>query len=55
MPPPRFFSDCDEETVAWAATQLCGQFWRITEELTPLQHWPDVPADFDHRGARSSD
>lgn len=39
-----FFSDCSEETATWAAARLRGQFWRITEEITPRQSWPDVPS-----------
>ena len=39
-----FFSDCDENTAAWAASRLRGQCWKITEEVTPLERWPDVPS-----------
>lgn len=38
-----FYSDCSPETAAWAANQLRGQFWKITNEITPLTAWPDVP------------
>jgi Alpha/beta hydrolase family len=38
-----FFSDCPPELAAWAAAKLRGQFWRITQEVTPLQSHPAVP------------
>jgi pimeloyl-ACP methyl ester carboxylesterase len=38
-----FYSDCPPETAAWAAKQLRGQFWKISNEVTPLTAWPDVP------------
>jgi pimeloyl-ACP methyl ester carboxylesterase len=39
-----FFSDCSPEVATWAANQLRGQHWRITEEVTPVQIWPSVPS-----------
>jgi len=39
-----FFSGCDPDTAAWAASQLRGQQWRITQEVTPIDAWPDVPS-----------
>jgi hypothetical protein len=39
-----FFSGCDPDTAAWAATQLRGQRWTITQEVTPISVWPDVPS-----------
>jgi pimeloyl-ACP methyl ester carboxylesterase len=38
-----FFGDCPSEVATWAASRLRGQFWKITEEVTPLTAWPDVP------------
>ncbi len=39
-----FFADCQPEVASWAASKLRGQFWRITEEVCPLQAWPDTPS-----------
>jgi pimeloyl-ACP methyl ester carboxylesterase len=39
-----FFSDCPPERARWAANHLRGQHWKITQEMTPLSAWPDVPA-----------
>jgi Alpha/beta hydrolase family len=38
-----FFSDCPPELAQWATSHLRGQFWRITQELTPLKSHPKVP------------
>jgi Alpha/beta hydrolase family len=38
-----FFSDCPTELAQWAASQLRGQFWKITQEVTPLRAQPAVP------------
>lgn len=35
-----FFADCQPDVAAWAASQLRGQFWKITQEVTPIQGWP---------------
>jgi pimeloyl-ACP methyl ester carboxylesterase len=32
-----FFSDCPPALADWAGSQLRGQFWRVTREVTPLQ------------------
>ena len=42
----RFFSDCAPEVAIWAAQRLRGQFWQITQEITPLFAWPDVPSSY---------
>ncbi len=39
-----FFADCPPEVAWWAAGQLRGQCWKITEETTPLGSWPGVPS-----------
>jgi pimeloyl-ACP methyl ester carboxylesterase len=39
-----FFADCQPDVASWAASKLRGQFWRITEEVCPLQAWPDAPS-----------
>jgi pimeloyl-ACP methyl ester carboxylesterase len=38
-----FFADCTPEQATWAAARLRGQCWRVTQEMSPLQAWPDVP------------
>jgi pimeloyl-ACP methyl ester carboxylesterase len=42
----RFFSDCAPDLASWAAAQLRGQFWPITQEVTPLVGWPTVPRSY---------
>jgi pimeloyl-ACP methyl ester carboxylesterase len=42
----RFFSDCEPALATWAAGQLRGQFWPITQEITPLVAWPNVPSSY---------
>jgi pimeloyl-ACP methyl ester carboxylesterase len=39
-----FFADCPPDLADWAAARLRGQFWKATQELTPLRAWPDVPS-----------
>jgi Alpha/beta hydrolase family len=39
-----FFADCPPDLADWAAARLRGQFWKITQEVTPLRDWPDVPS-----------
>ncbi len=41
-----FFADCTADDAAWAASQLRGQAWTITREMTPLDTWPPVPATY---------
>lgn len=38
-----FFADCDPSTAHGAAVRLRRQFWTVTQEVTPLTSWPDVP------------
>jgi pimeloyl-ACP methyl ester carboxylesterase len=35
-----FFHDCDPQTARNAAARLRRQFWRVTQEVTPLGEWP---------------
>ncbi len=44
--PDAFFADCAPDVAKWAAAQLRGQFWNITEEVTPLLEWPEVPYSY---------
>lgn len=37
-----FYQDCDPLIARDAAARLRRQFWRATQEVTPLQHWPAV-------------
>jgi pimeloyl-ACP methyl ester carboxylesterase len=39
-----FLADCPPDVARWAAGQLRGQYWTITEETTPLQEWPEIPS-----------
>ena len=41
-----FFADCPPEVAAAAAARLRGQFWTITQEVTPLREWPRVPSRY---------
>ena len=35
-----FFHDCDPAIASEAAARLRRQFWRVTQEVTPLRAWP---------------
>jgi pimeloyl-ACP methyl ester carboxylesterase len=35
-----FFHDCPPEIAKDAAARLRRQFWRVTQEITPLSEWP---------------
>jgi pimeloyl-ACP methyl ester carboxylesterase len=37
-----FYQDCDPQVARHAAARLRRQFWRVTQEVTPLQGWPAV-------------
>jgi pimeloyl-ACP methyl ester carboxylesterase len=39
-----FYQDCDPDVASAAARNLRPQQWRITQEVTPLREWPDVPS-----------
>lgn len=41
-----FYHDCDPEVASASARRLRAQYWRITQEVTPLRRWPDVPAAY---------
>jgi len=41
-----FFHDCEPEVALAAARQLRRQYWRVTQEVTPLRQWPAVPAAY---------
>src|SRR3954471_21043595 len=35
--------DASPPLASWAAGQLRRQCWRVTQEVTPLRAWPEVP------------
>lgn len=35
-----FYQDCDPQVARDAAARLRRQFWRVTQEVTPLREWP---------------
>lgn len=35
-----FFHDCDPQIARDAAVRLRRQFWRVTQEVSPLREWP---------------
>jgi pimeloyl-ACP methyl ester carboxylesterase len=35
-----FYNDCDPPIARDAAARLRRQFWRVTQEVTPLREWP---------------
>ncbi len=41
-----FFADCTHDVAKWAAARLRGQFWNITQEVSPLLDWPEVPYSY---------
>lgn len=41
-----FYQDCDLTTATAAARRLRRQYWRATEEVTPLRRWPSVPSAY---------
>lgn len=41
-----FYHDCTPEVAVASARMLRPQQWRITQEVTPLREWPDVPASY---------
>jgi pimeloyl-ACP methyl ester carboxylesterase len=38
---PFFYRACDPETARWAAGQLRTQYWTTSQEVCPLEEWPD--------------
>jgi pimeloyl-ACP methyl ester carboxylesterase len=41
-----FFHDCAPHVARDAAKRLRRQYWRVTQEVTPLRQWPPVPAAY---------
>jgi pimeloyl-ACP methyl ester carboxylesterase len=41
-----FYHDCEPQVARSAARRLRRQFWRITQEVTPLRQWPAVPTAY---------
>ena len=41
-----FFHDCEPEVAIAAARKLRPQYWKVTQEVTPLRQWPAVPAAY---------
>lgn len=41
-----FYHDCDAASAERAARRLRRQHWRITQEITPLTHWPPGPSAY---------
>lgn len=41
-----FYQDCVPEIGPAAARRLRRQYWKITEEVTPLRQWPPVPSAY---------
>jgi pimeloyl-ACP methyl ester carboxylesterase len=41
-----FYQDCEPATATAAARRLRRQFWRVTEEVTPLLRWPPIPSAY---------
>jgi len=41
-----FFHDCVPEVAQAAARKLRPQYWKVTQEVTPLRQWPPVPAAY---------
>ena len=41
-----FYHDCAPDVAIAAARRLRPQFWRITQEVTPLRQWPAVPTAY---------
>jgi hypothetical protein len=37
-----FYHDCDPQVASDAAKRLRRQYWRPTQEVTPLREWPNV-------------
>jgi pimeloyl-ACP methyl ester carboxylesterase len=41
-----FFHDCAPDVALAAARRLRRQYWKVTQEVTPLRDWPAVPAAY---------
>jgi pimeloyl-ACP methyl ester carboxylesterase len=40
------FHDCPPAIASGAARRLRRQHWRVTQEVTPLRRWPEVPSTY---------
>jgi pimeloyl-ACP methyl ester carboxylesterase len=43
---PVYYQDCLPSDAMLAASKLRGQTWRISQEITPLEAWPDIEVQF---------
>jgi hypothetical protein len=41
-----FFEDCPPELAHEAAARLRRQYWRLSQETSPLTTWPSTPATY---------
>jgi pimeloyl-ACP methyl ester carboxylesterase len=41
-----FFHDCAPHVARDAARRLRRQYWKVTQEVTPLRQWPPVPTAY---------
>jgi pimeloyl-ACP methyl ester carboxylesterase len=41
-----FYHDCNPRIANHAASRLRSQFWRVTQEVTPLREWPAAPSAY---------
>ena len=41
-----YYHDCAPDVAEAAARRLRRQYWKITQEVTPLRQWPAVPAAY---------
>lgn len=41
-----YFHDCAPHVAEAAARRLRRQYWKVTQEVTPLRKWPAVPAAY---------
>lgn len=41
-----FFHDCPADVAIAAARRLRRQYWKVTQEVTPLREWPAAPAAY---------
>ena len=41
-----FFHDVPEDVTRWALGRLRPQCYRVMNEITPLERWPDVPSTY---------
>ena len=41
-----YYHDCAPDVARTAAQRLRRQFWKVTQEVTPLRQWPAVPTAY---------